>query len=42
MKTDTYPGALMAKGFTEDRVINIDPIYYKYTAGKLVEFTPAK
>jgi branched-chain amino acid transport system substrate-binding protein len=37
---DTYPGALTDKGFNADRVINLDPIYYRYTNGQLVEFTP--
>lgn len=40
LKSDTYTGALMAKGFSDDRVINVDPIYLKYTGGQLVEFTP--
>lgn len=40
LTSDTYPGALTDKGFNDDRVINIDPIYYRYTNGQLVEFTP--
>jgi len=42
MKSDTYSGALMAKGFDDSRVINVDPIYYRYTGGKLVSFDPSK
>lgn len=40
LQNDTWAGALTSKGFDENRVINVDPVFYRYVGGKLVEFKP--
>jgi branched-chain amino acid transport system substrate-binding protein len=42
MKKDTRRGVLGSAGFGEDRILDMNPLYYKYTYGKLIEFDPNK
>ncbi|MDB5259258.1 MAG: ABC-type branched-chain amino acid transport system, periplasmic component, branched-chain amino [Candidatus Taylorbacteria bacterium] len=38
MKKDAHKGALQSAGFGDDRIFDMDPVYYRYSGGKLVEF----
>ncbi|MDD5068175.1 MAG: ABC transporter substrate-binding protein [Candidatus Pacebacteria bacterium] len=40
MKQDAHVGVLQSAGFGDDRVLDMSPVYYRYTSGKLVEFNP--
>lgn len=40
LRSDDWKGALSSKGFDESRILNVSPIFYKYTGGKLEEFNP--
>lgn len=39
VKEDAHIGVLQSSGFGEDRVFDMKPVYYKYTGGKLEEFS---
>lgn len=39
MKADTSSGALQSSGFGEDRVLDMNPVYYRYANGALQEFS---